>query len=109
MTGELTRLFQKGIVADDGYVGTQFYEARFFRAPMVRKDSGLGLQREFLLRILRFEDHALLLNQRKCDDLFVLGSDDVAPIELVDINVETFSGVSFREFKYMLGVSNAYE
>lgn len=103
------RLFAKGIVADDGYIGGVFQESRFFREPMSSKKAGGGLHREFALRILSWDDHGGVLNNKKCDDLFIIGEPDCASLNTVDVNVERLSGATMREIKYVMGVSNVYE
>lgn len=103
------RLFAKGIVATDGYVGAQFEETFFLREPLVSKGSGGNVKREFVLRILSWGDHGRVLNSRKCDDLFIIGEPGCNSIDTVDVNVERLSGVSMKEFQYVMGVSNVNE
>ncbi|MHB8184415.1 MAG: hypothetical protein ACYDDN_11820, partial [Candidatus Desulforudaceae bacterium] len=102
------RLHKKGIVSTDGCVGSHFDERRFFRAPMLQR-AHRGVQREFSLRILRWESHGSILNNRKADDLFVFGLDEYNGLDTVDINVEMLAAPSLREIKYVMGVSNVYE
>lgn len=103
------RLYTKGIVVTDGYVGAQFEESFFFREPLSSKGSSGKVKREFALRILSWDDHRTVLNNRKCDDLFVIGDPGGGFIDTVDVNVERLAGVSMKEVKYVMGVSNAYE
>ncbi len=103
------RLFSKGIVADDGYIGGAFQESRFFREPISSKKAGGGLYREFALRILSWDDHGGMLNNKKCDDLFIIGEVDCNALDTVDVNVERLSGATMKEIKYVMGVSNVYE
>jgi hypothetical protein len=103
------RLYAKGIIADDGYIGAQFEETRFFREPMTSKSSGGKIQREFALRILRWEDQGPILNNRKCDDLFIIGEANCDALDTADVNVERLGGVTMKEIKYVMGVSNVYE
>lgn len=103
------RLFAKGIVAEDGYIGGEFQEARFFREPMSLKKTGAKIQREFALRLLSWEDHREVLNDRKCDDLFIIGEPDCDLLDTVDVNVERLAGVTMKETKYLMGVSNVCE
>lgn len=102
------RLYAKGIISTDGYVGAQFEEKYFFRDPM-SKGSGLELKREFSIRLLSWDDNGNILNERKCDDLFIVGESDCNQLDSIDVNVEQLSGVSMKEIKYILGVSNVYE
>ncbi|WP_108836586.1 hypothetical protein [Tateyamaria sp. Alg231-49] len=103
------RLYAKGIVSTDGYVGPQFEEAYFFREPLVSKTAGGEIRREFSIRILSYDDHGEILNDRKCDDLFMIGEPDCEGLGTEDINVERLSGTTMKEVKYVMGVSNAYE
>ena len=103
------RLYAKGIVATDGYVGTQFEESFFFREPLTSKASGGRMHREFSLRLLNWDDHGPVLNNRKCDDLFLIGEPKCESLDTVDVNVERLSDVTMKEVEYVMGVSNAYE
>ncbi len=103
------RLYLKGIVATDGYMGGQFEKSFFFREPFVSKGAGGELKREFSLRILSCDDHGTVLNDRKCDDLFIIGDPDCDAIDTVDVNIERLAGATMKEVKYVMGVSNVYE
>ena len=103
------RLFVKGIVCTDGYIGDHFDESWLFRDPLSRRVAGGAIKREFSLRLLRWEDHGTVLNNRKCDDLFIIGESDFASLNEVDVNVEHLAGASLKEIKYVMGVSNVYE
>jgi hypothetical protein len=103
------RLYQKGIVATDGYMGNQFEESFFFREPLASKVVGGEVKREFSVRILSYADHGKILNNRKCDDLFIIGDSDCDVLDTADVNVERLTGATMKEFKYVMGVSNVYE
>lgn len=103
------RLYQKGIIATDGYIGTQFEESYFYRSPMSNKGTGSTPKREFALRLTNWDDHGTALNSRKCDDLFIIGEPDCSWLETIDVNVEKMSGATFMEIKYMMGITNVYE
>jgi hypothetical protein len=103
------RLYAKGIVATDGYVGAQFEESFFFREPLVSKGAGGKVKREFTVRILNWDDYGKMLNNRKCDDLFIIGEPDCDSLDKVDVNVERLAGATMKEIKYIMGVSNVYE
>lgn len=103
------RLFAKGIVADDGYIGGTFQKSRFFREPICSKKAGGGRHREFALRILSWDDHGGVLNNKKCDDLFIIGEPNCDALDTVDVNVERLAGATMKEIKYVMGVSNVYE
>ncbi|GJL63177.1 MAG: hypothetical protein NPIRA04_18310 [Nitrospirales bacterium] len=103
------RLYAKGIFSVDGFVGGQFEKAYFFREPLSSKGVGGKLKREFTLRILSWDEHGDVLNDRKCDDLFIIGEPECDSLDLVDVNVERLAGVTMKEIKYVIGVSNVYE
>ena len=103
------RLYTKGILTTDGYVGTQFEESHFFREPLSTKGTGSVAQREFAFRITNWVEHYSVLNKRKCDDLFIFGEPDCSALETVDINVESLAGATIKEIKFVMGVSNVYE
>lgn len=103
------RLYKKGIISTDGYIGTYFDESRFFREPLIQKVSRGAIKREFSLRMLRWEDHGVVLNNQKCDDLFIIGESEFDSLNNVDVNVEHLAVTSLKEIKYVMGVSNVYE
>lgn len=103
------RLHTKGIISTDGYVGDHFDESWFFRDPLSCKGTGRTIRREFSLRLLRWQDHGTVLNNRKCDDLFIIGEPRCDPLNTDDVNVEHIAATSLKEVKYVLGVSNVYE
>ena len=104
-----SRLYAKGIITRDGYVGSQFEEAFFFKEPLLSKSSGGKVTREFSLRILCWNENREIMNNRKCDDLFVIGELNFDSLDTVDVNVERLEGVAMNELKYVFGVSNVYE
>ena len=103
------RLYSKGIISTDGYIGKHFDESWFFRDPFSQKGIGGKIKREFSLRLLRWEDHSSVINNRKCDDLFIIGTCDCAILDMVDVNAEHLAATSLKEIKYIMGVSNVYE
>lgn len=103
------RLYAKGIISIDGYIGEHFVESWFFRDPIVSKGVGGAIKREFSLRLLRWEGHGSTLNNRKCDDLFIIGEPECDTLNMLDVNVERLASTFFKEIKYIMGVSNAYE
>lgn len=103
------RLYQKGIISTDGCIGGHFEEQYFFREPLSSRVSKGERKREFSLRLLRWEKHNALLNHRKCDDLFIIGELNFSVLDTSDVNVEHLATSSFKEVKYMMGVSNVYE
>ncbi len=103
------RLFSKGIIATDGYIGTHFEEAFFFREPLFSKGTGGIPQREFSLRIMSWDDHGTVLNNRKCDDLFIIGEPECDSLDKADVNMEHLAATTIKEVKYVMGVSSVYE
>lgn len=103
------RLYAKGLLANDGYVGGQFEGSHFFREPLTSKGVEGKVNREFTLRILSWDDHGKMLNERKCDDLFIFGEPDCTALDTVDVNVERLAGATLKEIKYIMGVSNVFE
>jgi hypothetical protein len=103
------RLYAKGILATDGYVGAQFEEAFFFRDPLSCKGTGGKAKREFALRLLSWHDNSRVLNNLKCDDLFIIGEPDCSSLDTVDVNIERLAGATMKEIKYVMGVSDVYE
>ncbi len=103
------RLYAKGVVSNDGYIGGQFEGSHFFREPLSGKGSGGKVKREFNLRILSWDDHGKMLNDRKCDDLFIVGEPDCSALDTMDVNVERLAGATLKEVKYIMGLSNVYE
>lgn len=104
-----SRLYAKKIIAETGYIGGKFQELHFFREPMTSKITGGKIQREFALRLLSWEDHAEVLNKEKCDVLFIIGEPDCDSLDKLDVNVECMAGVTMKEIKYVMGISNVYE
>lgn len=98
------RLVQKDISFNDGIVAGVFNAALFLRDPIISKE-----KREFSLRILRFESNESLLNKRKADDLFVLGSGGYSGLSAADVCIEELATNSFPEIYYMIGLSDVSE
>lgn len=104
------RLHKKGVISTDGYVGRQFDEAHFFRDPLVLKARGArGLQREFNLRFLRWEDNGPALAHQKGDDLFIIGANRYTDLDAKDVCVELLESSTVKEIAFITGVNQAYE
>lgn len=103
------RLYQKGIISNDGYVANVFFENMFLREPMTQKGERGAVKREFHIRILNWAKNREILNKRKGDDLFVLGTDGFSGLNVEDVNVEELGSDSFNEIKYLIGLSDVYE
>jgi hypothetical protein len=98
-------LYRKGVVSNDGFIAGSFDKMRFFREP-IRNRSTL----EFKVRLLRYNDMASsLLNDKKCDDLFIIGENKCHDLDVQDVNVEQLLPLQFQELKYILGVCETYE
>jgi hypothetical protein len=103
------RLVIKRIIATDGFEAGTFHEERFFRDPLVKKEKGGKVIREFSLRLMRWEDNGEILSKHKCDDLYVIGELNLGNLDLSDINIEQLGAETLQEIKYLMGVSNVYE
>ncbi|MBB5609447.1 MULTISPECIES: hypothetical protein [unclassified Janthinobacterium] len=104
----VVRLHQKAVIANDGYVANVFIEERFLRKPMAEKNDGTS-NREFLLRILNWEQNGVVLNRRKGDDIFVISDHIFSSLDTEDVVVEKLGTDSFEELKFMMGLSDVYE
>lgn len=106
------RFYQKGLKTEDGYPGAKFSEHKFFEDPITIKGTKGAIERAFHFRIITWDDHIThgeILNKQKCDDLFIIGEFEYDSLEDVDVNIEHLSGITMREFKYIIGLSNSYE
>jgi hypothetical protein len=103
------RLYTKNIVTADGYVGGNFEERSFFRTPITQRSATGPVKREFSVRMLRWEDHGPVLNNVKCDDLFIIGEPSCDVLNTVDVNVEYLAATTLQEIKFLLGISDAFE
>ncbi len=105
------RLHKKGIIAADGFVGDYFDKAWFFREPISRRISRREVDREFRMRLLRFDsnDVCSFFKEIKCDDLFFIGNGKYNDLDIQDVNTERLAVRNLQEMKYLLGVSNVYE
>ncbi|QDT85600.1 hypothetical protein [Gimesia chilikensis] len=111
----LDRLYQKGIIATDGIIGSSFKQEYFFRKPIIQKRNSQIMAKEFSLRLLHWDEandilkvHQLV-NHHKCDDLFILGNIDPSSFDGTDLNLEYFPISSLQEIKYITGLSGSYE
>lgn len=99
------RLVRKEVSLNDGRVAGAFIEACFLREPMVTKE-----KREFLLRLVRWEEpYRKLLEMPKADDLFLLGTGGHGDLNVEDVTVEELASDSFDEINYLMGLSDASE
>ncbi len=103
------RVHQKGIRFRDGFRGPRFFEDFFFREPIYKSKRRGEDEREFHIRLLRFNPDEIIFNKRKCDDLFIASRESYEGIDLQDVNVERLAATKLQEFKFVLGVSDVYE
>ena len=103
------RLYQKGIILNDGHVANVFEESWFLREPMTQKGERGAVKREFYLKLLLWPTHGTVLNKRKGNDLFVLGAGGYIGLDIEDVNLEELATDSFDEIKYMMGLSDVCE
>lgn len=103
------RLYQKGIIPNDGHAVDVFDESRFLREPLTQKGEHGTVKREFDLRLLWWPPHGTVLNKRKCHDLFVLGDGGYDGLDIEDVNLEELATDSFDEIKYLMGISDVCE
>lgn len=97
------RLIGKDVVPNHGRPVKAFSETSFFREPMIQKD-----KKEFVLRLIRWEDYKNIALKTKADDLFVIGDGDITCVDVKDVNLEVLGAEKFDEIKFMMGISNAY-
>jgi hypothetical protein len=103
LDGIAERLIGKDVVPNHGRPVKTFSEVHFFREPMVQKD-----RKEFVLRLIRWDEYRTLVLKTKADDLFVIGDGDVSTIDVKDVNLEILGAEKFEEIKYLLGINSAY-
>ena len=104
------RLHRKGVITTNGFVGAHCDASHLFRTPMMAKTMTAGrIQREFALRIVRWETNGSLLKHQKPDDLFIFGKNDYMSLDIRDVSVEVLDASTFKEISYITGVSNTYE
>ena len=62
---------------------------------------------EFRLRLSKLDTNSIsAMNNKKCDDLFLIGNVKREHLDLHDVNVESIEVASFKELKYLLSMSN---
>ena len=104
------RLFKKGIKFRDGFVTPAvFDENYFYELPITKVVSKNEIQREFSIRLLRYEQKSHILVKKPCDDLFVITSKEHPELYQEDLTIEQISINKLQELKYILGVSDVYE
>lgn len=101
--GIAERLIAKDVVPNHGRPVKTFSEMYFFREPMIQRD-----KKEFVLRLIRWDEYKKLTLKAKADDIFIIGGGDFTCVDVKDVNLEILGTESFDEIKYMMGISNAY-
>ncbi len=102
------RLHRQELKSTDGYVGSKFDRDHFFRKPMRQHHRHGVAESEFSLRILHW-DQLETINYQKAQDLFIIGSGSYNDWDSQDVNVEVLAAHSFKEIKYIFGISHVYE
>jgi hypothetical protein len=102
------RIYEKGIKFTDGFIGPRFDLTYFARAPVVSASRSRP-EREFAIRLLRFETDPAALSTPRCDDLFIISTKRYPEIDRRDINEERLATETLQQVKYVLGVSDAYD
>lgn len=97
------RLIGKDVVPNLGRPVKTFTEAHFFREPMVQKD-----KKEFVLRLVRWDEYKKIDLKTKADDFFVIGVGNITGVDVKDVNLEVLGAEKFDEIKYLMGISHAY-
>lgn len=102
------RLHEKEIIANDGYIGPYFNASHFARAPIVitKRDKP---EREFCIRLIRYETDPTVLNTPKCDDFFILSAKGYPQLDFKDVNEEYLSTETLQQAKFLLGVSHDHK
>lgn len=102
------RIYHKGITYNDGFIGSSFYARHFSRQPIIGSARDKSTH-EFLIRLIRYQTAPEILNNPKCDDFFLITTQDYPALDLEDVNEERLLTTTFHQAKYLLGVSNDYE
>jgi hypothetical protein len=103
------RINQKDISFNDGYIGPRFDAKKFARNPVVSNKRNQPPERSFLIRLARYETDPHMLKSLKCDDFFILSTEDYPQLDLQDVNEERLLTGTLQQAKFLLGVSNVYE
>lgn len=96
------RLYAKDLNIITGFIGDTFYLKEFVRNPKRHyKDNWV----EFKAKLFFLSEEVIkMINNHKCDDLFIIGELDIAQIDTVDINFERIDVKEMRELKYLLSL-----
>lgn len=104
------RIHRKGIRLNDGYIVNYFDKHHFMRDPIIRVRNKKERDVEFLVRIMRYSEDSLpVLNEYKCDDLFIISDQNYPGLDTKDVNIEQISLSNIHRIKYVLGMCDTYE
>ena len=106
-----SRLYHKGLKINNGFVGLNTVNPEhFFRPPLTKRTSGSSIDREFHVRLLYAKTRLSTINHKKCDDLFIIGDDNLlSDIDTTDINIESIAAQTFQELNFLFGLNESYE
>lgn len=95
-----SRLYSKGISYENGYKGQKFFQKAFLKEPERIYNKNWF---EFKLRLCQLGNDTLnAINNKKCDDIFIIGRIENKQIDLQDINIERLDVSNFNELRYLL-------
>lgn len=97
------RLVEKDVIPNHGRLVKTFNEAQFLRDPMAQKE-----RKEFVLRLIRWDDYKNLALKKKADDFIAIGNGSIKNEDFKDVNLEVLDCTKFSEVKYLLGIDHAY-
>lgn len=95
-----SRLHTKGVSCNNGIKGNTFFENEFLREPeRITRKSWF----EFQLRICDYNDNTInAINNKKCDDLFIIGDIETSKFNKQDLNIERIEIPKLSELKYLI-------
>jgi hypothetical protein len=76
------RIHKKNIRFEDGFIGPVFDSNHFFREPITHRPRSGEYRTEFRVRLARHETDKKLLNERPCDDLYIISDQDYDELRL---------------------------
>jgi len=103
------RLHKKSIISECGMIGNFFDEQRFFREPMIRKSPRQEIEREFHIRLIKYDADSEILSRKKGDDLFIISHQDYKGLDVLDVCVECLDVNKLEEVSYLIGVCHDCE
>jgi hypothetical protein len=100
------RLISKKIKINDGILVGTFDKQYFLRDPITNPSKKL---REFDLRITTLDTAKNILNEKICDDLYLVSPHDNPDINPLDVNVERLAVKNFKELRYLFWMDSNYD